>query len=194
MCVLLCAVANNQENSMTSLLEVQGTTAAERRSSLSSLSSLLSSSGGGGALLSRQTTFRPVVASGAGAAVYCASCQLLGATSPIYSCNLATRKRRHDDSDDDAVTSSDDDEEIRTILSDELAMTSHAPVSVTPRHWTQASRRASSDAHRPSLNLYKMQVNSTSHVMGIYDILPPGRNTPGLKVPPSRTECCYPKT
>ena len=116
------------------------------------------------------TTFRPVVA-GATAAVR-PGLERAMATSDDEWCVPATRKRRRDDdSSDDALTSSDDDEEVRTIFCDEPTMTSRAPVSGVEapseqRRWAVTSRRAVSDfgvVHRPSLNLYKMQVSHVHH-------------------------------
>jgi len=174
------AAAQRQESSMTSLLEVAATASCRRSSFSGQLHLPLSSSS---AAVCRQTTFRPVVAATpvvrSGLRKSSAAVRLVDASwspwpSDDESCNLATRKRRHDDdSSDDALTSSaasDDDEEVKTIFSDELTMTSWAPGNgVEKRNWSLPPRRATTTAaavndcsvvHRPSLNLYKMQVSA----------------------------------
>jgi len=159
---VVTAATQRQQSSMTSLLQE---VANCRRSSFSRQSRFPSSMSS-----AVSTTFRPVVA-GSTAALRPAvrpGLERATATSDDEWCVPATRKRRRDDdvSSDDALTSSDDDEEVRTIFCDEPTMTSRAPVSGVEapseqRRWAVTSRRAVSDCgvvHRPSLNLYKMQV------------------------------------
>lgn len=176
------AAARHQDNSTTTstlLEQVAATTAAAncRRSSFSG-QLRLSAMSPSRAAACRQATFRPVVVAAAlrPAGLHKSACE---DERPISTSDdesygggrLATRKRRHDDdsSSDDALTASDDDEEIRTIFclgDDELsAMTSRVPAGSQAFDWSvlAARRPAAADCsvvHRPSLNLYKMQVSS----------------------------------
>jgi len=91
----------------------------------------------------------------------------LSLSSDDDSCLPATRKRRHGDPPDvTSPTASDDDEEIRNIFCAEAAVMSQAPdngatMTSEKRHCALSQPRASPAAavHRPSLNLYKMQVS-----------------------------------
>jgi len=83
------------------------------------------------------------------------------------SARTCSRKRHHDSSSDDALTS-DDDNEIRTILMTSRSPSNGVVMATEKRQWTRAQQQPRrmaavvndcSVVHRPSLNLYKMQVS-----------------------------------